>query len=41
MGFQYIFEKAGKNKLPGKYIYSDKSDYHNVDIGDRGGIVCI
>lgn len=39
--FNIYFEKADKNKLPGKYIYSDKSGYHNVDIGDRGGIVCI
>lgn len=39
--FNIYFEKAGKNKLSGKYIYSDKSGYHNVDIGDRGGIVCI
>ena len=39
--FNIYFEKAGKNKLPGKYVYSDKSGYHNVDIGDRGGIVCI
>lgn len=39
--FNIYFEKAGKNKLPGKYVYSDKSGYHNADIGDRGGIACI
>ncbi len=39
--FNIYFEKVGKNKLPGKYIYSDQSGYHNADIGDRGGIACI
>ncbi len=39
--FNIYFEKVGKNKLPGKYIYSDPSGYHNADIGDRGGIACI
>lgn len=39
--FNIYFEKAGRHRLPGKYIYSDKNGYHNVDIGDRGDIVCI
>lgn len=30
--FNIYFEKAGKNKLPGKYVYSDKSGYHNADM---------
>lgn len=38
--FNIYFEKASNNKLPGKYIFSDKKGYHVVDIGDRGGIAC-
>lgn len=37
--FDIYFEVAVSNKLPGRYIFSDRKGYHVEDVGDRGGIV--